>query len=69
METALLGVIATLIGILGTTVTLLVRAVVRGDLVAGVHFRELMRINADLRRDLARTGETAKAAAKSRGTG
>lgn len=67
METALIGIIATLVGALATTITLLVRAVVRGDIVAGVHFRELMKINADLRREVARQSETAKTAVKTRG--
>lgn len=52
-----MGVIVSLVAILGSTVGLLVRAVVRGDLVAGVHFRELMKQNADLRNQLNRQSE------------
>ena len=57
METQLLAVISLLVTGLISENALLVRAVIRGDLVSGVHFREVMRQNADLRNQLHRQSE------------
>jgi hypothetical protein len=63
---ALVAIIAALVSALTGLIGLLVRAVIRGDLIAGSTYRDLRDQNRDLRKALGITGEVArKVASKS----